>query len=493
MRLPSQSRVEVARLKMSAKLIVLFALFLTITSAQRFKVLYEWNYVNFTWPTEDSLRSSISKGEYIPENNIISGLKYYDGYFYITLPRMKQGVPATLTRIPAMAYENDTEPLLEPYPNWEMNKEGECDALQNVQNVEIDTDGKMWILDAGRTETMTKLLSSKCKPRLLIYDIKDQVTVSNYYFPESVTNNRSYLYDLVIDDVDGGYAYITDNSGADPGIIVFSLKQKKSWKIRDNATMRASPDAIEFRVSGTAVSTPINLAGIALGTRITSDKDHTFVAQDRNVYFCPLSSTHLYRIESSELRNENNPNVASKIKEVGTKSSQSDGIVMDENGVLYYGLLSDNSIATWNSKTSFGSGQKVIAKDPIHIQWPDCLSFDDKGNLLVVTNRLQKFIYGQMNLSEPNFRILEAAVNVKSYLYGVPKEEPDTTDTHFLNRNDYETEKDSSTFDPTVDPTTTNPSSSNHMEQHQILASSAVNVKNQALAILTILIIFYLH
>lgn len=407
---------------MSAKHLIAFCVLLTVVSGQRFKVLYEWNYINFTWFDEEQLQSAITAGTYIPENNIISGLKYYDGWFYITLPRMKQGVPATLARIPAKAYENDTEPLLEPFPSWGMNVEGDCNSFQNVQNVEIDTEGRMWILDGGRTATMTKLASTKCRPRLVIYDIKNNATITNYYFPDSVTNNRSYLYDIVLDDVDGGYAYITDNSGADPGIIVYSHKKGTSWKIRDNATMRASPDAIEFRVSGTALSAPINLAGIAIGTRTTTSMDHTFVSKDRTVYFCPLSSTRMYSVQTSELQQENNPNIGSKIKDLGRKSSQTDGMVTDEHGKLYFGLLGDNSIATWDPKTPFTSGQKIIARDPIHIQWPDSLTFDDEGNLQVITNRLQKFIYGQLNISEPNFRILEAAVGVKSYLYSVPEE-----------------------------------------------------------------------
>lgn len=473
------------------------AICLTATSAQRFKVLYEWSYINFTWLNPDALHTAVSLGQYLPENNIISGIKYYDKWMYLTLPRMKQGVPATLARILANTYENDTEPLLEPYPSWNMNLEGDCSAFQNVQNVEINLDGKMWILDTGRTATMTKFASSTCKPRLIIYDIKNNLTITNYYFPEPVVNNRSYLYDLVLDDVDGGYAYITDNSGTDPGLIVYSLKQGKSWKIRDNATMRASADAIDFRVSGTAVSTPINLAGIALGTRTISSEKQTFVSQDRSVYFCPLSSTRLYSIQSSELRIENNPNI--KIKDLGKKSSTTDGMVMDENGILYYGLLADNSIATWNSKTLFTSGQKVIARDPIHIQWADSLAFDDLGHLLVVTNKLQKFIFGQINITEPNYRILEAVVNAKSYLYGVPQEEPyrpekDHTQTSGLGiastKNNFETTTGSYDNHMTTQSAITN---STNIEKNVIPVSSAVYLKDNLFIVLTVLCIWFLQ
>lgn len=456
----------------------------TVANGQRFKVLYEWNYINFTWFDEDHIQSAVTSGRYIPENNIISGIKYYDDYFYITLPRMKEGVPATLARIPAKAYENDTEPLLEPFPSWGMNTEGDCNAFQNVQNVEIDTKGRMWILDGGRTSTMTKLASTKCRPRLVIFDIKNNQTVTNYYFPETVTNNRSYLYDLVLDDVDGGYAYITDNSGADPGIIVYSAKKGKSWKVRDNATMRASPESIEFRVSGTAITAPINLAGIALGTRTTNSKDHTFVSQDRTVYFCPLSSSHLYSIDSSDLKDENLQNPSSKIKDLGKKSSQTDGMVTDEHGKLYYGLLGDSSIAIWDPKTPFTSGQKIIARDTTHIQWPDSLTFDDDGNLLVVTNRLQKFIYGQINISEPNFRILEAAVGVKSYLFSVPEEIPEKSESSSMPNMHNE---------QASNPEHEHSSTSGHPmdAENEVLHSSAVlHLRNSLLLVISVFVYF---
>lgn len=418
---PLSRTLESHRLKMSAKILILCLVYtISLVHGQRFKVVLEWNYINFTWNNEEDYKSAITTRKYIPENNLLSGIKYYDGYFYLTLPRMKDGVPVTLARISSNT--KDTEPLLEPYPCWDMNTEGDCHALQNVQNVEIDTAGRIWILDGGKTSTLTREPVSKCPARLLIFDISTDLAIINYVFPETITNNGNFLYDLVIDDVDGGYAYITDNSGTDPGIIVYSMKQNRAWKVRDEASMRASHDAVEFRVNGTAVSAPINIAGIALGPRTMGNGDEVFVSKDRIVYYSPLSSYELFSISSAVLRDERTTDISSKVKRLGKKASQSDGMVMDEMGTLYYGLLADNSVAKWDSKVPFTSGQRVIARDSTYIQWPDSIAFDMSGNLLVVTNRLQKFIYGTLNLNEANFRILESNVGVKSYLYGIPVE-----------------------------------------------------------------------
>lgn len=205
---------------MYPKTALLFLLVLCATytaRAEKFKVIREWKYVNFTWPDEDSYTRAESRGMYVPENNIIAGIKLFADYFYITLPRMKSGVPATLTRIVA-GVAQDTAPALEPYPSWEMNSLGDCNALQNVQNVEIDAKGQMWIIDSGITETLNSAHTIRCPPKILIFDIKTNSTVTSYTFPDTVASYQSnFLYDLVVDDTEGGYAYITDNSARDPG------------------------------------------------------------------------------------------------------------------------------------------------------------------------------------------------------------------------------------------------------------------------------------
>lgn len=197
--------------------ILVFLVVINTVNCDKFKVIREWYYLNFTWPSGDAYRDAISKGLYVPENNIIAGIKQFGDSFYVTLPRMKHGVPATLARIPSGIVQ-DTTPSFTPFPSWEMNSLGDCNALQNVQNVEIDTKGQIWIIDSGRTETLSAVPSVRCPPKLIIFDIKKNMTTTAYTFPDSVASfNANFLYDIVVDETDGGYAYITDNSARDPG------------------------------------------------------------------------------------------------------------------------------------------------------------------------------------------------------------------------------------------------------------------------------------
>lgn len=59
-----------------------------------------------------------------------------------------------------------------------------------------------------------------CQPKLLLLDLKRNGSIiQRYHFPEDVASRGSnYLNRIVIDDASGGFAYITDNSGADPGL-----------------------------------------------------------------------------------------------------------------------------------------------------------------------------------------------------------------------------------------------------------------------------------
>lgn len=207
------------KMMLRSSLIIHLVVVVTI-SCEKFKVIREWNYVNFTWPSENVYRSAVSNNMYIKENNIIAGLRYFEEYYYVTLPRMKSGVPATLARFSASSSE-DTSPLLMPFPSWEMNRIGNCNALQNVQNIEIDPQGRVWIIDNGITETLSANPKPTCPPKLIIFDIKTNSTTVEYTFPDEVASYASnYLYDIVIDNTDGGYGYITDNSAHDPGRIM---------------------------------------------------------------------------------------------------------------------------------------------------------------------------------------------------------------------------------------------------------------------------------
>lgn len=392
---------------------------------EQFRVVYEWNAIDFEWASPADREAYLNTSRYIPQNVLISGINFYGENLFLTMPRMLDGVPATLATIPVQT--SDTAPKLRPFPSWSDNAIGDCSSLQFVQNVEIDKNGIMWILDNGRVGTLTLKPDTKCPPSIVIIDLKTGKNEMERYPlpPETVNPNSTYLNDLVVDNRDGDYAYITDNSASDPGIIVFRRSDKKSWKLRDAMSMSSSIDATLFRINGSTVTLPVNIDGIALGPQYRTEQNKI----DRKVYYCPLASYHLYAIDASALQNESlsengEGSLRPYVTDLGTKASQTDGMKMDSTGVLFYGLIGNSTIAEWNTTIDFHTGQRTIARDPNYIQWIDRFTFDDKGNTYVVINRLFNFVKSQVSTKEVNYRILKSHTGSKSYVFAEDLEIP---------------------------------------------------------------------
>lgn len=174
----------------------------------------------------------------------------------------------------------------------------------------------------------------------MLFDLKRNGSlIMRYDFPEDVASRgTNYLNKIVIDDSNGDFAYITDNNGADPGIVVYSRRINKSWKVRENNSMRANREATTFAVNGTNLNFSIHIDGIALGpyynpstgdVNLDASGSYSLIQNyERNVFYSPLSSYHLYSIPASRLRD---PDFARKatprqifdsVTDHGTKTSQ---------------------------------------------------------------------------------------------------------------------------------------------------------------------------
>lgn len=55
---------------------------------------------------------------------------------FVTLPRFKSGVPVTLATITNQRRGDTT--LLAPFPNWEAQREGNCDGVTSVYRIRVN-------------------------------------------------------------------------------------------------------------------------------------------------------------------------------------------------------------------------------------------------------------------------------------------------------------------------------------------------------------------
>lgn len=70
-----------------------------IVANDNLRVAYQWKEIDFEFPSETERQEAIASKSYIAENVIPVGLEVYKKRLFLTLPRWKEGIPASLAYI----------------------------------------------------------------------------------------------------------------------------------------------------------------------------------------------------------------------------------------------------------------------------------------------------------------------------------------------------------------------------------------------------------
>lgn len=140
------------------------------------------------------------------------------------------------------------------------------------------------------------------------------------------------------------------------------------------------------------------------------------------LFYTPLSSYEIFALPVHVIRDRQlstTANIDQYVKRIGNKSSQTDGMMMSATGDLYYGLLTEDSVAVWPSRSnsSFLESQKRLVKNVENNQWPDTFAMDKEGRLWWTSNRIQRFMEGNVDLAEPNYHVISLDAGSRCYLY----------------------------------------------------------------------------
>lgn len=73
---------------------------LTVATGHTFDTVYSWKQVEYKLPNDTIRNRFIASGDYVPENNIPLGLAVWNKKMFVTVPRWKNGVLATLNSFP---------------------------------------------------------------------------------------------------------------------------------------------------------------------------------------------------------------------------------------------------------------------------------------------------------------------------------------------------------------------------------------------------------
>jgi sugar lactone lactonase YvrE len=277
-----------------------------------------------------------------------------------------------------------------PYPNADINgyKSGDnqADKLVSVQSVVVDPTGnRLWILDTGSIGFGPTSLGG---PKLIAVDLNSDKVVKKIIFPTDIALTTTYLNDVRFDLHRGveGMAFITDSTSSGPnGIIVVDLATGKSWRrLNDHSSTKPDPEFVPV-VEGEILQ--MRLPGQP-PARFSVGSDGIAISPDGKIlYYCPLTSRHLYRVSVDALTDQNRSDaeVAATVKDLGEKGGAGDGLESDAQGRVYLSDYEHNAIRRRNLNSEI----ETLVHDR-RVLWPDTLSLAADGYLYFTANQVER-------------------------------------------------------------------------------------------------------
>lgn len=186
-----------------------------VTKSDKLETIAQWKLLEFNLPYDEGFINNIR-----PENIVPTGLEVAWHRVFISVPRLRAGVPATLNFFPRDIPMGST-PQLEAYPSWSWHSAGKndfnCSKLISVYRIRLDSCNRLWVLDSG-VDTSIDDFQTVCPPKFLIFDLQTDQLVRQIDFPKNVLRLNSLLTNFVIDETDAqtcndAFVYITDTTG----------------------------------------------------------------------------------------------------------------------------------------------------------------------------------------------------------------------------------------------------------------------------------------
>ncbi|XP_059613062.1 protein yellow [Phlebotomus argentipes] len=393
-------------------LLVICAQILSDTLANdNLQVAYQWSQIDFNFSSASHRDSAIKSGQYIPSSVVPVGIEVQTDRLFITLPRWKAGVPASLAYI-KMNETFTRSPLLSPFPNWQAHRFSEHEPPEIVSPFRIRADrcGRLWVLDTGIDDLLGEN-KRIVNTQLLVYDLHDDNLLRRYVFPDDQVKQKSFFANIAIEDgqCDDTFAYSADLGS--PGLVVYSWKQNESWRVHHNF-FHPDPLAGNYSITGINFQWDDGLFGLAVSK---ADPEDGFAT----LYFHPLSSTREFSVNTRFLRDKqlaaNDSAIYREFKILGSRgpNGQSGSQFLDQlTGVLFYSLPNLNAVACWRTtnKVYTIKSQGRVYMNVEDMQFPNDIKVDNQDRLWVLSDRLHQFLYSELNPNDINFRILTAEV-----------------------------------------------------------------------------------
>ncbi|XP_068627567.1 protein yellow-like [Battus philenor] len=372
------------------------------SAAVKLHEMFSWNVMDWNYPDEYLRQEALVTGALIPENALPVGIERWKNKLFVSVPRWRPGIPATLNYIPLDA-PHEPSPKLTPYPSFKGNELGNCESgLNTVYRIKADKCDRLWVLDVG-TYGYDPNVTNLCPYSLNVYDLNTDTRIRRYVFrPEDIVST-TFIANIALDEgatCEDTFAYFSDELGY--GLIAYSWQENRSWRFSHSYFM---PDPLvgDFNIAG--LNFQWGAEGIFGITASAPGSDGY-----RTLYFSPLSSHTEFSVSTRILRDESKVKGASfnDFKVVGVRGANghTTSKVMDDSGVQLFNLIDQNAIGCWSSSLPYKPQNIAIAdKDDVGLVFPSDVKIDADKNVWVISDRMPVFLESELDYSDINFKI----------------------------------------------------------------------------------------
>jgi len=302
------------------------------------------------------------------------------GRIFVNFPRWGDDVPYTVAEV--------VQGKVVPYPDLKTNVEdpkNPAAGFISVQSLVADGHGRVWILDTAAPRFSEPKAGGA---KLVAIDLASNKIVKTVVFPPEVMLPSTYVNDMRFDFRVGkeGVAYVTDSSVSGPGaIIVVDLASGNATRRLSGVKSTSVDPSFTPLIEGRPALVTKNDKGDAGLLSVASD-GIALSSDGQTLYFCPLSSRHLYSVSTALLRDPSvsDTELEKAVIDLGEKGA-SDGLEADANGAVYAGDYEHNAI---RKRLSDGQWQTLV--EDSRLLWPDTLSIGPDGYLYFTANQLHR-------------------------------------------------------------------------------------------------------
>ncbi|XP_048002657.1 L-dopachrome tautomerase yellow-f-like [Leguminivora glycinivorella] len=332
---------------------------------------------------------------FIQYNNVPIGFEVYGDTVFVTVPRRRHGIPSTLNYVKL----SDANPVLRPYPDITSS------SLVSVYRPRVDECGRLWMVDTGLLEVPGERKQIQ-PPTIVVYDLNSNRQILRYQLkPTDLVDEKTPggLTSIAVDvgcSCEDTYAYINDL--ATNGLIVFSLRERDSWRIQDDS-FKLDEGALNFTVAGHVINWRDGLFSVAL-----SNRDAT---NCRTAFFHPLVSTQEFGINTAVLKSSRHGYLSGKPTLLGTRGPLTQSGSHDYyNGMLFFANVAQDGILCWNTRKPLTPENMVlVAQDHEKLVYISDLKVK-AGEVWVLVNQIPRFVYSTLDPTQNNFYILKGRV-----------------------------------------------------------------------------------